>query len=142
MGLRFLSRGWQAVVGLGRLRRRHWPLAGEKGKLATIKLAKDERVVSIEAGCDPGGGMRKLAIRTNKGRYPDAGFFGRAGSASVVKSIRAPRVVGFHGFKATLVHCIGLCYLRLSDDAVSPEFLTAIEPELLRSREYGIIGAR
>ena len=114
---------------------------GEKDKLATIRLDEDEWVVAIKAGCDPNGGMmRRLAIRTNKGTYPDDGFFGRNKSANEVKEIQAPRVIGFHGFKGALVHCMGLCYLRLGDDTHSPDFLEKIAPLLFPKRDYGPIG--
>lgn len=114
---------------------------GEEDKRKEIKLDPDEHVVSIEACCEPGEGMRRLAIRTNKGRYPDEGFYGRARSATEVKVIQAPRVVGFHGFKATLVHAMGLCYLRLGDDTHSPDFLEKIEPLLFPKRDFGPMGA-
>jgi hypothetical protein len=105
-----------------------------------IRLAPDERVTAIEAACEPGGLMRRVAIRTNKGRYPDEGFYGRAREASEVRIIQAPRALGFHGFKSALVHGMGLCYLRLSDDTHSPEFLERIEPLLFPTRDYGPIG--
>lgn len=106
-----------------------------------ISLDPDEVVTKIEAGIDPDGNtMRRLAIRTNKNRYPDAkGYYGRAGSARDFKIIEAPRVLGFYGFKATLVHGMGLSYLRLSDDTHSREFLEQIESLLFPNRDYGAV---
>ncbi len=123
--------GFDDGQGIGRWRGEH---------TNTIRLAPDERVTAVEGGCDPGGNtMRRVAIRTNKGRYPDVGFYGRAGSASEVKIIQAPRVLGFQGFKSALVHGMGLSYLRLSDDTHSADFLERIEPILFPTRDYGPI---
>lgn len=126
------SAGYDGSAGIGRWR-------GEKDKLATLRLAADERVVSIEACCERGEGLRRLAIRTNKRRCPTEGYYGRTRSATEVHLIQAPRVVGFHGYKATLVHAIGLSYLQLGGDTHSPDFLEKIEPLLFPKRDFGPI---
>lgn len=126
------SIGYESGSGIGRWR-------GEKDKLATIELPPGERVIAIETACPRGEGMRRLAIRTNKGRYPDEGFFGRSSGATQLRIIQAPRIVGFHGFKSTLVHAMGVSYLRLSNDAHSPDFLEKIEPLLFPNRDFGPI---
>lgn len=114
--------------GLGRWRGEHTD---------RITLAQDEIVTCIEAGCDRDNGtVRKIAIQTNKRRYPRERYFGRADVAEF-HNLAAPRIVGFHGFKSTLVHCIGPCCLSLSGDTVSPDFLLALEPELFPDRRYG-----
>jgi hypothetical protein len=116
--------------GLGRWRGEHTD---------RIALAEDEIVTCIEAGCDRDNGtVRKIAIQTNKRRYPRERYFGRAEVAEF-HNLAAPRIVGFHGFKATLVHCIGPCSLSLSGDTISPDFLLALEPELFPDRRYGPI---
>jgi hypothetical protein len=121
--------------GLGRWRGEHTD---------RITLAADEIVTCIEVGCDrkePGcdynnGTVRKIAIQTNKRRYPQERYFGRANAAEF-HNLAAPRIVGFHGFKSALVHCIGPCNLMLSTETSSPDFLLALEPELFPDRRYG-----
>ncbi|MBP7002086.1 jacalin-like lectin [Amaricoccus sp.] len=106
---------------------------------AMIELGPDEHVVSIEARCPPGEGLRRIAIRTNKARYPSVGYYGRDDKATVATVIQAPRVVGFCGYKSALVHAIGLSYLELANNIDSPDFLEKMEPILFPRRDFGVI---
>jgi len=91
---------------------------GEKDKLFEHKLDPDEYVVEIEAACEEGGGIHRIAIRTNKGRYPsEGGFFGRDPSARQIKKDpsasrhRFPRLQGHAGpWDGALLPALGRRY--------------------------------
>jgi hypothetical protein len=107
----------------------------------TITLKRDEEITAIEAGIDSktdNGIVRQVAFVTNRRRFPDSGFYGRA-KTDQRETIEAPRVRGIFGRTGTLVHALGLSYLGLADDAKSREYLLAMEPYLFPDSDYGII---
>jgi MAC/Perforin domain/Jacalin-like lectin domain len=107
----------------------------------TITLKEDEEITAIEAGIDSktdNGIVRQVAFVTNRRRFPDTGFYGRA-KTDQRKTIEAPRVRGIFGRTGALVHALGLSYLGLADDATSREYLLAMEPYLFPESDYGII---
>jgi hypothetical protein len=107
----------------------------------TITLNKDEEIKTIETGIDSktdNGIVRQVAFVTNRRRFPDTGFYGRA-KTDQRKTIEAPRVRGIFGRTGALVHALGLSYLALATDAKSREYLLAMEPYLFPDYDYGII---
>lgn len=107
----------------------------------TITLKRDEEITAIEAGIDSktdNGIVRQVAFVTNRRRFPDSGFYGRA-KTDQRETIEAPRVRGIFGRTGALVHALGLSYLGLADDAKSREYLLAMEPYLFPDSDYGII---
>jgi MAC/Perforin domain len=116
-------------------------IGGHRGEHRdTIQLRSDEEIAWIEVGTDASGGVVRIALKTNKNRYPnDEGFYGRA-KVDKYTTIEAPRVKGFFGYKSGSVHGIGLSYLGLSEDAKSREYLLAMEPYLFPDyNDYGLI---
>ena len=115
-----------------------------------IKLRHDEELTAIETWTDVSNQkeplLRRVAFRTSKNRrFPDDsdGFYGDKGSASdVFKTIEAPRIRAIIGSNGAFIHRIGLEYAPLDGDAISREFLLAIEPYLFPKKDYGVLSDR